>query len=453
MLNILTTILAFIVVFAIVVIVHEFGHFWVARRMGVRVLRFSIGFGSTLWRKVDQYGTEYVIAAIPLGGYVKMLDGREQTLLEDEKPYAFDLKPVRKRFAIVIAGPVFNFLFAILAYAVILMVGVQKVAPVIADVSENSAAATAGIKIGDEIMAVDQHATADWQSVYFAILQRTGEAGTINLQVRQFPHGPARDYELALAPLQKPEGKQADPLADLGITLGLPFISAIIEEVVPGKPADTAGLKSGDEVTALNGKPIKNWYDLVDHIRNNFDKPVNLTIQRMDKTFDVIVTPHTEEIEGVKVGMIGIKIKQPEWPAEFMHIQREWPLAALGKAVVYTWDLSVLTFDIMGKMVTGKVALENLTGPISIARGAQESAVSGWMQFVSFLILLSVNLGVINLLPIPMLDGGHLLYYVIEWIRGKPVSDATQRIGFFIGLLVIMGLMLVGLHNDLMSFW
>ena len=453
MLTILTTVLAFIVVFAIVVIVHEFGHFWVARRMGVRVLRFSIGFGSILWRKVDKYGTEYVLAAIPLGGYVKMLDGREQTLSEDEKPYAFDLKPVSKRFAIVLAGPVFNFLFAILAYAVILMVGVQKVAPVIADVLENSPAATAGIKIGDEIIAVDQQTTNDWQSVYFAILQRTGEAGTVNLQVRQFPQGPARDYELPLQALHKPQGQQADPLSDLGITLGLPFIPAIIEEVAPGQPADTAGLKSGDEVTALNGKPIKNWYDLVDHIRNNSNEPVTLTINRAGETLNVLVTPKLEEIDGVKAGMIGIKIKQPEWPPEFMHIQREWPLAALDKGLVYTWDLSALTFDIMGKMITGKVALENLTGPISIARGAQESAVSGWLQFVSFLILLSVNLGVINLLPIPMLDGGHLLYYVIEWIRGKPVSEATQRIGFFIGLLVIISLMLVGLHNDLMSFW
>jgi regulator of sigma E protease len=450
MLNILTTIVAFIVVFAIVVIVHEFGHFWVARRMGVRVLRFSIGFGSTFWRKVDKYGTEYVISAIPLGGYVKMLDGREQTLIEEEKPFAFDLKPVSKRFAIVIAGPVFNFLFAILAYAVLLMVGVQKVAPIIADVMENSAAANAGIKIGDEIIAIDHHETNDWQSVYFAILQRTGEAGTVNLQVRQFPQGPEREYEL---PLNKPQGQQPDPLTDLGITLGLPFIPSIIDEVVPGQPADMAGLKSGDEVTSLNGKPIKNWYDLVDHIRNNTGQPVHLTVKRADHTFDTVVTPKLEEIEGAKVGMIGIRIKQPEWPPELLHIQREWPLAAFSKATVYTWDLSVLTLDIMGKMITGKVALENLTGPISIARGAQESATSGWMQFVSFLILLSVNLGVINLLPIPMLDGGHLLYYVIEWIRGKPVSDATQRIGFFIGLLIIIGLMLVGLHNDLMSFW
>lgn len=453
--NILTSLLAFIVVFAIVVLVHEFGHFWVARRMGVRILKFSIGFGPAIWSRVSKKsGTEYALASIPLGGYIKMLDGRERALTAEEIPFAFDHQPVLKRIAIVVAGPLANFLFAIVAYAAILMIGVTKIAPIIADVLPDSPAAHAGIHIGDEIIAIDQKTTSDWQSVYMALLPRVGEtSGTVNLEVREFPSDskPIRTYQMPLITMDRGENHQADPLREWGITLGLPHIPAIIGEVIPEQPAALAGLEAGDEITAIDGESIRDWYDLVDHVQRSAGKDIHLTVKRADQTMAITVKPHEQKIEGEKVGVIGIQLKPVSWPPELTRLQRVGPIDAFVESTKNTWDLSKLTFSIMAKMFTGKVAIDNLAGPISIAQGANQSAQSGWLPFVSFLVLLSVNLGVINLLPVPMLDGGHLLYYVIEWIRGRPVSERTQRIGLFVGLFFILALMLVGLRNDIIG--
>lgn len=451
MITLITTILSFILVFAIVVFVHEFGHFWVARRMGVRVLRFSLGFGPILWKRVDRHGTEFALAAIPLGGYVKMLDGREQTLKEEEIPYAFDHKSVGKRFAIVLAGPLFNFIFAILAFAVVMMAGVQKIIPIVAHVTEHSIAEQVGIQAGDEIVSVDGHQTRDWQSVYLSLMQRVGEQGTVPVQVRGFPDQPIRDYALPLDVLQEKKKIEPDPLAAWGITLGLPHIPPILGEVLPNSPAEKAGLIKDDNVIQIDDKPIHDWYQLVEIVRASPDKALLFTVQRKNEIVQKSVTPNMEEINGVKVGMIGIHLSPSAWPAEFARVHRENPLTALYSGVKNTWELSVLTFDIMGKMLRGLVGLENLAGPISIAQGAQQSVESGWMSFVTFLILLSVNLGVINLLPIPMLDGGHLLYYVLEFLRGKPVSENVQRVGLVIGLVLVLSLMLVGLHNDIIG--
>lgn len=454
--NILGSLLAFIVVFAIVVLVHELGHFLVARLCGVRTLRFSIGFGPALWRRKGKDGTEYAIAAFPLGGYIKMLDGRERTLTPEEIPYSFDNKPVLQRIAIVAAGPLFNFLFAIIAYAVILMVGVTKLAPIVGDVLPESPAAIAGIHPGDEILSIDHKPTADWQSVYMALLPRVGEtSGAIPITVKEFSNEsqPVRDYEMPLVTLDKQDNNQADPLKEWGITLGLPHLSAVIGEVIPEQPAALAGLQSGDEITAIDDQPIRDWYDMVEHIQQSANKQITLSIKRGDQTLSVSVTPLLQNVEGREVGVIGIQLKPVAWPSELIRLQQVGPFDAVVQSVQNTWELSKLTFIIMAKMVTGKVAIDNLAGPISIAQGANESAQSGWLPFVSFLVLLSVNLGVINLLPIPMLDGGHLLYYVIEWIRGRPVSEKTQRVGLVIGLLFIITLMLVGLHNDITSLW
>jgi len=449
MINFVTAILSFILVFVIVVIVHEYGHFWVARRLGVRVLRFSVGFGPVLWKKIDKYGTEFVIGSIPLGGYVKMLDGREQTLTEAEKPYAFDQKPVGKRIAVVVAGPLFNFLFAIFAFAIVLTVGIEKIAPIIAHVDEGSPAALAGIKTDDEFVSVGGKPTDDWQSVYFNLLQHVGETGNIDVVVRQFPDKPLREYSLPLPSYASGEkNAQRDPLNAWGITLGLPHVPAILGEIVPNEPAARAGLQKGDKVLMIDHKPIKEWYDLVEYIRTRPNQPILFTIERAGETLQKTVTPEEQELEGQTIGVIGVKLSIDAWPAELNRTHRENILQALYLGVVNTWDLSILTFDIMGKMLTGMVGIDNLAGPISIAQGAQQSVESGWMSFMSFLILLSVNLGVINLLPIPMLDGGHLLYYVLELFRGKPVSEKAQRVGLVIGLVFIVGLMLVGLHND-----
>lgn len=450
MTTILFSILSFILVFIIVVVVHEFGHFWVARRMGVRVLRFSVGFGPILWRKRDKYGTEFAIAAIPLGGYVKMLDGREQPLTEEEKPYAFDHKPVGKRMAVVIAGPLFNFLFAILAFALVLMIGVNRVAPLIAHVQADSPAAKVGIHANDEFVSIDGTATNDWQSVYLNLLKRTGEQGNVEVVVRQFPDKPLRDYVLPVPSSKDHHAADRNPLEAWGITLGLP-LPAVLGEIVPHGAAARAGLQKEDKVLALDGKPIKDWYDLVEYVRERPQKPIEFTLDRAGNTLTKTVTPSQQEIEGQPVGVIGVQIATGEWPAELNRTQQESIGSAFYKSVVNTWDLSILTFDIMSKMLRGLVGLENLAGPISIAEGAQQSVASGWISFMSFLVLLSVNLGVINLLPIPMLDGGHLLYYVLEFIRGKPVSEKTQRIGLVFGLIFVLGLMLVGLRNDIMG--
>lgn len=446
------SILAFIIVFAIVVLVHEYGHFFVARRMGVRVLRFSIGFGPVLWKKYDKWGTEFAISAIPLGGYIKMLDGREGSLTPAEVPYAFDHKPVLSRIAIVIAGPLFNFLFAILAYAIVLMIGINKIAPIIGDIAPNSPAAVAGLQVGDEFVTVNHQTTDDWQSVYFALLQNAGNTGTVTLEVRQFPDQPVRTYQLPNLALNK---EKQNPLQEWGITLGLPHLPAIVGSVSPNQPAALAGIQPDDEIIAFNGIAIRDWYDLTQHIQQSADKEITLTLLRQEETQEVALTPLavTKEGETQAVGMIGITLAQAAWPADFIRVHRVGPINALVQSIVNTWDLSKLTLVIMAKMLTGTLGVDNLAGPISIAQGAQQSVESGWMAFVGFLILLSVNLGVINLLPVPMLDGGHLLYYVIEGVRGRPISEAAQRVGLFIGLTFIIGLMLVGLHNDIMGFW
>jgi regulator of sigma E protease len=458
MISFISSLLSFILVFAIVVIVHEFGHFWVARRMGVKVLRFSIGFGPILWKRTDKLGTEFAVAAIPLGGYVKMVDGREGELTAEEKPFAFDQKPVSKRIAIVIAGPLFNFLFAIVAYMVILMIGIVKVAPIVGDVAPDSPAAHAGIQAGDEFISIANQATADWQSVYLAILKNAGEVGTTEVAVRAFVNDaanqPLREYQLPNITL-KSETPGQDPLAEWGVTLGLPHIPAIIGTVVPNEPAAQAGLQTNDEVTEVDGQAIHDWYALAEHIRSSPGKPLKFTVKRQAELVHITVTPKATHLEGQTqsgpVGIIGVTLAPLNWPPELLRTQREWPVGAFTQSVINTWDLSKLTFVIMGKMLTGTVGIDNLSGPISIAQGADTSVENGWLAFISFLILLSVNLGVINLLPIPMLDGGHLLYYVIELVRGRPVSEAAQRVGLFIGLAFVILLMSVGLHNDILG--
>jgi len=453
MTSLLFSLLSFILVFAIIVFVHEFGHFWVARRMGVRVLRFSIGFGPIIWSKTDKYGTQFAVSAIPLGGYVKMLDGREQTLQEDEKPFAFDHKPVGKRIAVVAAGPAFNFIFAIVAFACVLMVGVEKMVPLIAHVQADSPAAKAGIQTGDELVSIAGTPTPDWQTVYLVLLQHAGEQGDMAVTVRQYPDKPLRNYALPIPTLDKPQkNAQPDPLNQWGVTLGLPHIPAVLGEIVPDGPAAHAGLQTGDKVLAVDNHPVHDWYDLVDYVRARPQQPIEFTLEHANQTFNKTVTPREETVQGELIGVIGVRLTPEPLPEGFTRLQRENPLSAFSKAVVNTWDLSILTFNIMGKMLTGLIGLENLAGPIAIAEGAHASVSSGWMAFVSFLILISVNLGVINLLPIPMLDGGHLLYYVLELIRGKPLPEAAQRTGLIVGFVLVIGLMLVGLHNDIMNF-
>jgi regulator of sigma E protease len=307
--------------------------------------------------------------------------------------------------------------------------------------------------VGDEFVSIGGNTTQDWQSVYLALLQHVGELDNIDVVVRQFPDKPLRDYSLPMYTLDNNQ-KSADrnPLTDWGVTLGLPHIPALLGEVVPGAPAAVAGLQKNDKIVAVDGTPVKDWYDLVEYVRARPQQAIEFTIERAGHVLVKTITPAAEEVEGVKIGAIGVKLAPEAMPVGFSRLQRENPLNALYKSVINTWDLSILTFDIMGKMIIGLVGLDNLSGPISIAQGAQQSVSTGWMPFVSFLILISVNLGVINLLPIPMLDGGHLLYYVIELVRGKPVSEKVQKIGLLIGFVFVIGLMLVGIHNDIKNF-
>ena len=446
-----SSLLAFIVVVGILVTVHEFGHFWVARRLGVKILRFSIGFGKPLYKWYDKLGTEYVIAAIPLGGYVKMLDESQGKLSEADQAHAFNLKPLASRAAIVLAGPVFNFIFAIFAFWVLYMIGIKGLAPVLGAVEPDSVAAQSGLVAGQEILAVDGTKTVSWQGVRMAALKRAGETGTLSITATApdaLEGTEPRTYDVVLnEPLKVDEDSF---LAGLGLKLKLD-LPAVLGEIAPGEPAAQAGLLSGDTVIAVDGQEIDNWTDWVTYVQNSPGTPIAVSFLRDGDVMQRTVTPlEIANDEGGMTGFVGITLDDDAWGDATMRTERYSPFAAVGMGVVRTWELSALSLNMLYKMVKGAVGLNNISGPITIAKGASMSAQSGFTYFLGFLALVSVSLGVINLLPIPMLDGGHLFYYLIEAVTGKPVSFKVQQIGYSLGIFFLIGLTGLALFNDLL---
>jgi regulator of sigma E protease len=438
---------AFIVALGILVTVHEYGHFWVARKNGVKVLRFSVGFGRAIWRKTGADGTEYVLALIPLGGYVKMLDDRVDEVSEAEKNQTFNSKSVYQRIAIIAAGPLANFAFAILAFYLMFLIGVPGIKPVIGSINEQSIAAKANLPSDAVIMSIAGKTTQSWQDVNLALIGQIGR-DEVTIQTKSLNSLYVQSTTLNTIDWHfSPEKTSA--LQSLGITPFRPQVRNEVAMISQGSPAESAGLQKGDKFVAFNGKALdESWSKFTDQVRQSPGQAITLTIKRAGVEMDVQVTPGSVEQNGKNVGYLGISPKIDEWPSEY-RIQLEYGVIdALYEGTKRTWNLISLSFDMIVKLVTGDVSVKNLSGPIAIAQGAGDSAGHGLVYFLGFLALISINLGIINLLPLPVLDGGHLLYYVIELVTGKPVSEATQEIGFKFGALFLIALMGIALFND-----
>jgi len=451
--GLIQNILAVIVVLGLLVTFHEFGHFWVARRCGVKVLRFSVGFGKPLWSRVDRQGTEYAIAAIPLGGYVKMLDEREAPVPDDQLDQAFNRKTVWQRIAIVAAGPIANFLLAIVAYWALFVAGTTVVSPMVGNVAPNSPAQQAGLAQGAEIVAIQGDEMRSWEDVNLKLVSIIGFSGELSVEARPEGATEAQRYTLPVTDyLVRQDPPQ--PLQTLGITPWQPDFPAILGQVVSGEAAERAGLMPGDAMVAVNGEPVDDWMHFVNIVRGNPDQTLQLTYERGGEQFSADLTPGRNSLEtGVEIGYIGAGAQQVEWPAEFQREIRYGPIEAVGQALSRTGEMTLLTVDAIRKMLVGLISPSNLSGPITIAQISGDSARAGMEAFVGFLAYLSISLGVLNLLPIPVLDGGHLLYYFMEVVRGRPVSEKTQAVGLRIGLAMVGTLMLMALYFDLMRLW
>ena len=437
-----------LVALGVLVTFHEFGHFWVARRCGVKVLRFSVGFGMPLLRWHDRKGTEFVIAAIPLGGYVKMLDEREGEVPADQLDQSFNRKTVRQRIAIVAAGPIANFLLAMVFFWVLAMLGSQQVRPVIGAVEAGSIAAKAGLSAGQEIVAIDGEPTTGWGAVNLQLVRRLGESGTVQLVVREQDSTAETPRELVLDKWLK-GADEPDPIKSLGIRPWRPALPPVLAELDPKGPAQAAGLKTGDRLLALDGQALGDWQQVVDLVRVRPDTKIVLKVERDGAQIDVPVTLAVRGEAKAAGGYLGAGVKGVEWPPSMVREVSFGPLAAIGEGARRTWTMSVLTLDSLKKMLFGELSVKNLSGPITIAKVAGASAQSGVADFLNFLAYLSISLGVLNLLPIPVLDGGHLLFYLIEWVRGRPLSDRVQGWGIQIGISLVVGVMLLALVNDL----
>ena len=437
---------AFIVALGLLVAVHEFGHFWVARRCGVKVERFSIGFGKAIWRRLGKDGTEYVLALIPLGGYVKMLDGRVDELKPGEEAQAFNHKSVWARMAIVAAGPMANFVFALFAFWLMFMIGVPSVKPVVGEVRPASIVAEAGILPGMEIVGVGGEETGDWESVTYALISHLGD-DSVQLKLKAANTSYAVDKTLQLAGWKFDPDKES-PIGSLGIVPLGGKVLPVVEAVVPSSASEKAGLQIGDRIKGVDGEAITEWAQFVERVQQSPAQPLQVTVERGGSEMTLTLTPDGKKVKGQLVGFVGLSPQLVPLPDEYRTLLQYGPLQALWHGVQKTWSLITLTFDMIGKLIGGIVSLDNLSGPISIAKGAGSSADYGLVYFLGFLALISVNLGIINLFPLPVLDGGHLVYFLIEAITGKPGSEKIQEVGFRIGAAILMLLMGIALFND-----
>jgi regulator of sigma E protease len=446
--DLLYTITLTLATLAVLVAIHEFGHFWVARRCGVKVLRFSIGFGTSLFSWHDKQGTEYSIAAIPLGGYVKMLDEREGNVPPEQQHQAFNRKPVLQRIAVVAAGPLANLLLAVVAYWFLFMAGESGYVPVIGEVEPDSVAAVAGLEVGQEIVAIDGAETPTWQALNFRLLERIGDTGEISFTVR-YPDSSMTYESQGFIESWLSDQEQPNLLKGLGITLYTPPIPPVVGEVVAGSPAAQAGIQVGDTMRVADGLPMDLWMDWVEYVRARPGQSIDLEFQRGTDTLQTFIVPEAvADDTGASFGRVGIAVAMPEMPSHLLRQYSRGPLESLGAGVVRTWELSVFTVNSIKKMVMGLISPKNLSGPITIAKVATASAESGLESYISFLALLSVSLGILNLLPIPVLDGGHLLFYTIELLAGRPVPEKIQAVGYQLGLFMVLGIMVLALYND-----
>ncbi|NTS77086.1 sigma E protease regulator RseP [Catenovulum sp. SM1970] len=437
----------FLILIGVLVTVHEFGHFWVARKCGIRVIRFAVGFGKPLFSWYDKQGTEYVVAAIPLGGYVRMLDERTDTVPDDLKHLAFNHKPVLQRIAVVAAGPLFNFLFAIVAFYLMLNIGVSSVKPVIGHTAPDSIAANANIPEEVIITHVNGNKVVNWQDVQLELAGSIGEPQA-TLSIAESLEQKSRTVYLDTQEWNAQPEKE-DLLTSLGI---VPYRPNIIPEVVhvsDNSPA-SGQLKPGDKFLSIDGSPVVDWQAVDRLIKSNPEQTIQFVVNRNGIATELYIKLGVREsADNKKQGFLGIVPKIEPWPEKYKQVEQYSLIEAFPAALERTWRTTMLSFAMVGKLLTGDVSLDALSGPVTIAQGAGTTASYGIVYFLSFMAFISINLGIINLLPLPVLDGGHLLYYLIELVSGKPVPEHVQEVGFRIGLFVIFSLMGIAIFNDL----
>ncbi len=448
MLSFLWSLGSFVLAIGVLVAFHEFGHFWVARRLGIRVLRFSIGFGRPLWRRVGRDGVEYVIAALPLGGYVKMLDEREGEVAAADLPRAFNRQPVWSRIAVVSAGPAANFLLAAALYWLVFVLGSPGLKPVVDEPAPESRAAAAGLQRGDEILAVNEIPVPTFQILRGELIERALDSESLQLEVRN-PAGVVRQVTLALS------GIRVDPIylfQDLGVRPFQPEIPALLAQVIPGGAAEAAGLKAGDRLLDYDGTQISSWGSWAAWVRAHPGEIVTLGYDRAGVRQSVNVIVGSEVVDGESIGRIGARVDVPAglWD----NLMTEYRLDAVDAApaaIAQTLRMSGLTLKLLWRMVLGDVSVKNVSGPIQIAQVAGYTASIGLVSFLNFVAIVSVSLFVLNLLPVPVLDGGHLLYYGVEAVKGSPLSEQAQVFGQKVGLVLIVALMGLAIYNDILS--
>ena len=440
---------SFVVTLGILVAFHEFGHFWVARRCGVKVLTFSVGFGRAIWKRQAKDGTVYQVGIVPLGGYVRMLDERIDNVSEEERGVSFNAQSVYKRFAIVAAGPVANFILAVAVLWLMFGIGVPTVKPVIGDIKANSVAAEAQLERGSEILSVDNVEAYDWQQVQLGLMSAIGDDKTV-LTIRT-PDGDEVKRTLNLSAWQfDPETEST--FGSLGIEVYQPAVYTELSQVESGSPAESGGLKVGDTITQIGGESVDSWTQIREIIAQSAGQEVLFTVERNQIEQKISVQIGERESQDAVIGYLGVVPVTEPLPDNYVFTHQYGFFGGLAKGAEKTWELMVVSVKMIGKLLIGDVSVKNLAGPLSIAEGAGVSASNGFVYFLSFLALLSVNLGIINLLPLPVLDGGHLMFYSIEWVRGKPVSERVQDVCYRIGGVLVFALMALAISNDIARF-
>ena len=435
---------AFVVAILLLVSLHEFGHYIVARWCGVKVLRFSVGFGKPFWKK-QRGDTEWCLAPIPLGGYVKMVDTREGEVAEADLPYAFDKQPPLKRIAIVVAGPLVNLILAVLLYvASFNLYGVTEVKPWVGTVESDSLAAKSGFQVGDRITSINGKAVHDWMDAQTELVIAL-QAGNVTVGVQDAQGvATARIMDVEANPASVDAATQGQ-----GVGIWPIKVKSEISQVLPNSAAERAGLKAGDKVVAVNGQKLLGWKDWVDVIKASPGKDLSLDVQRQDQMLNLMLRPDSEDLGQQLVGKAGVAASiDNDWETQVKTQREVGVVESLTLATAKTWNLSALTLKFLGKLIMGEASIKGISGPVSIGEMAGKSAMMGLETYIQFLAVISISLGVMNLLPIPVLDGGHLLYYIIEWVRGKPLSEHVQTVGLKIGLCIMGLFMLVAFFND-----
>lgn len=447
--NLAITAAAFIVALGVLIVIHEYGHYLVSRLCGVKVLRFSVGFGRPLWRtRLGKDQTEWVIAALPLGGYVKMLDEHEGPVAPEEAHRAFNRQSVWRRIAIVVAGPGANFLLAVMIYWALFVAGVQEAKPIVAAPAPGTIAAASGLVRGETILKINDEPVASWQQARWRLLRLAVGRQSVRLEVVDERQRLSwRTLDLSHFEL---DGFESDPLTRLGLQLNRPDVAPVVGRVVPGSVAESAGLQAGDRIVSIDEKAIHVWDEVVGAVQAHPGVTVRFAVLRASGRVEVSLRPGAERKNGEVVGRIGAAPLIDAGAMKALVTTVSYgPLTALGMASQRTWETSVFSLEMLGKMLVGEISWKNLSGPVTIADYAGQSAQLGLGAYVAFLALISISLGVLNLLPIPLLDGGHLLYYVIEIFKGSPVSERIMELGQRLGLTVLLFLMAFAFYNDI----